>query len=263
MYFQFVTRLLTVVVFVLFAVTNARTQAPLVEGAVLQNTSNGSGRAVLGVTSGGSSGSQIVTLPNAAPTQNQVLSVSSVSSNTANLGWITPVTTLIDQTNVLANSINDAGGWTTNITMPTTSPGVYQFIAFARIARADSTAQANQKYDFFQVSFTSVPANYNFAISYGVECIDCEQNTTITPPFKYSCTSQGSCSIVIDPAGDTQNFSAAWVGGRIHTYVISGIINVTDAASSGNILFQFNKSGGSNLTTTMSANSYVIARRLN
>lgn len=238
MYCLRLTRLALLLITLTCLDQSALAQALITSGLKLMTKAQGSGEVVVGVNSGGTSSNQILVLPGTSGSLNQILTISSLSDNTANLAWTTPITGTVDVSVRLATQQADTRAYTTGITFTSVANKKYQFIAYLIMTRSGATE------DDFYVAF--VPPS-GASSSFGVECLNCPAGTA--PGYVYQSTSTTS-AVLMDPAGNSPG---------TYRYVLFGILNV--GATGGDFLLSFNKKGGS-ATTTMEPDSYIIAREI-
>lgn len=232
-------RLLAVTLMMCVSVIAATAQTQLIDNVQLIDRSN-SKSVTLSKPSGITSG-QILNFPTAVGSANQVLTISSVSGSTANLGWTTPSSSSSTTSKrSTTDETTTAAGTATGLVVSATANKNYRITGVITGNRASTD-------DRFVV-VVSGPANTS-KVALALRCFNCPANTTGVPAYK-SASATSLTSDVIDPAGSgTTNVNT-------FAYGIDGLIKL--GSTGGDVTLYLDDGGYGSSDVVLKADSYIL-----
>lgn len=232
-------RILAIIALMCFAAIVSVAQTQLIDNVRLTDRSNSKSVTLTkpsGITSG-----QLLNFPTAVGTANQVLTISSVSGNTANLGWTTPSSSSTTTSNrSTSDETTTAANTPTGLVVSASANKNYRITGVIRGNRASTD-------DRLVVKVVG-PTNTS-KVALALRCFDCATNTTGVPAYK-SAAATSLTSDAIDPAGSgATNFTA-------FAYGIDGLIKLGSTA--GDVSVYFDDGGYGSSDVTLKADSYIL-----
>ena len=182
--------------------------------------------------------------PGTVGTAGQVITIGSLSGNTASTTWSTPTGSFASLSAATASDIQDAGGTSSGQSVTGLAAGRYRVTGELSLSR-NASGSAD---DGIILGFRGFPNGSSAGFT--VECMDCPVATTGVPAYA-SVANGTTVTTTVNPGGSS--------GGIFFRYRINGVVNI--AAAAGTITFAFNKSGASG-EPTLKSGSYFIVKPL-
>lgn len=188
------------------------------------------------------SSGQTLNFPTAVGSANQILSITSVSGTTVNLGWTTPSASSSTTSNRSTTDETVAVGSTpTGLSVSASANKNYRLTGVIRGNRV--TGGNSDKL----VIYVSGPTGTTH-VSVAVRCFNCPTGTTGVPSYTSAATDNLTTGL-INPAGGTDNMNP-------FAYGLDGLVKT--GGNTGNVKVYFDDGGDGTADVTLKADSYIL-----
>lgn len=230
------------IVLMCFCLVGVHAQTQLVDNVLIIDAP--SGKSVRIDKASGLSSNQELIFPSAAGSVGQVLSISSVASNTITLGWNTEAVTTASLSDRLAADQQTAQSSTpTGLVVAVGANKKYRVAGVVRGNRVNSGAPNDG------IKFTMTGPTNTTKVSISVRCYDCTGTPTGVPTQVDASAATVSTS-AIDPDGYTT-----------FAYGIEGLI--ITGATAGNVSIVLDDNGSGDNDVLIAENSYIAVTEIN
>ena len=185
---------------------------------------------------------QTLNFPTAVGSANQILSITSVSGSTVNLGWTTPSASSSTTSNRSNTDETVAVGTTpTGLSISASANKNYRLTGVIRGNRA-SGGNSDKL-----VVYVAGPTGTTH-VSVAVRCFNCPTGTTGVPTYT-SAAADNLTTGLINPAGGTDNMTP-------FAYGLDGLVKT--GGNTGNVTVYFDDGGDGTANVTLKSDSYIL-----